>query len=492
MYMAILLMQHRRDRWPSSIPDDHVGLLLEVEPVQRKIDLLQTYSSRPRSHSTEGTLRFVDAFTSVGDYDHSLAAMRLLPTYVLNDPPDSVLQRCTNLLKLDFVEHLEKEQNFKILPQLLEMGLRPNTINQNVAIKSALKAGMHTVAWDIYRFMLESTTQPDSYTLLSLMQDALARLDFTALEELFTAIMAQEELRTNPYLIIYTINVLRRLHNLNKSSSPAITFQKMLAVYSRAWSMAPLLRLGMISDAETLSQSSDLPNPDSRQLAFVIWSWELIQHDREVVMKSLLRLRNLTGEGDLYRDTYRHDLVWNALLIFDSRSKENLPKCSDTILQMMTSMHTMPTVRTWGIWLLGNLRHGNLRDAEMICNILKKTFVTLDDRTMALCEQYVSDDVSARDALAQIRPLSVARSAVSQEEEDLAVDELMSFFDTSSSESRHNRSQSEFMAMSEAASQVLDLCGRDSMHEKVGARNAMQANANEDKEDAIEQVCTAL
>ena len=391
LFNTVLSEKRMKECWPcSTMKQRHLDLFLEDASPDEGRQLLDDFTAAYSKPSDSTMLRFMDFLTKTGDIDRALHCLQLIAPATLAAPEARVLTRCTNLLKLDTVEKKGSSRNFNILPRMLESGVKPNLIIHNIVIKNAFQAGMSGVGWDLFHFMQEQGLPVDARTYLALLKDAFLHQNTLRLNELFSAIHQRSDLFRNSHIVAYTLNIVR-LVCYQKKLSPIETFSNMLPMYTRAFDTEPLERLNLLTGIETPHANTNLPQPDSRTLAFTVWSYILSQREPFVVNTLWNSFQRLVQAGDpLIVGMSELDIVYNAFVVFHSRRVTGLERCLAVIQRMLDTGWCTPTARTWGILLLAFVKHGRFGAAEKLKKILSKRAVKADEDTQKLMQQQLS------------------------------------------------------------------------------------------------------
>ena len=373
LFRTLISRERAFGRWFRSgcgILPRHLDVHLEEVSLDEGRKMFDEMGTRLGPFYERVLLRFMDFFTAGGDIDLSLKMLRILRTVnpdKFESSRDEVLPRCTNLLKLDSIEEHDSSQNFRILPQLLEIGIRPNVIIHNIVMKNAFQAAVSGVGWDLFRFLQEQGFPTDQRTYLALLMDSFARRDVERVNEIFSAIHQDKDLAHDPFILTYTVDIVRLIYTYQKKATSTEIFSHMLAMYSRAFSAAPLLRLGIVKDSDLISYDLELPEPDSVTLAFMLRSWILVQKGSHTVEQLWFRIQQLLSEGELSTlAMVQHDVLYNGLILFFSRKAGTLPRCLSIVEQMANSRHCEPTSKIWGTLMLAFMKHRQYQAAEKV------------------------------------------------------------------------------------------------------------------------------
>ena len=406
LFKQVLSEMRRIERWPTSpMRQRHLDLFLEEASPDEGRQLLNDFRATYSQQSTSTMLRFMDFFTKTGDIENALDCLQRIAPVTLAASQRRVLARCTNLLKLDTVRKKGPSYNFDILPRMLEIGIKPNLIIHNIVIKNAFRAGMSGVGWDLFHFMQEQGLTTDARTYLVLLKDAFLQQNSSRLNELFSAIHQRADLFQNAHIVAYTLNIVRLL-SYQKRLSPAETVSNMLPMYTRAFNIEPLRRLGLMTDIETSVANAQLPQPDPRTLAFTVWSYILSQREPFVVNTLWHWFQRHIQAGDpLIVSMSQHDIVYNGFAVFHSRREPGLNRCLAIVQHMLDSGCCEPTARTWSILLLAFVKHGRFSVAEKVKKMMLVRGVKPDEDTRRLLqEQLLLSDMTshAREVLRRL------------------------------------------------------------------------------------------
>jgi hypothetical protein len=374
-YTRILQLQVDPSRWPFYISNCHVDLLLSgCTDGQAKALLEQIISTNV--YIGHGALfAFMDHLTSERDIDGALLALQRLDPELRRKSGPLVASRCMNLLRIESITFEDGIPNFRILPWILEAGVKLDLPLYNVVIKNAVRLGASTVAWELCRHMGELGISPDAYTYTTLLMDALARRDSGALEDALTAVHARADLYRNPYLVSQLLVVIRVIHRHELKLNSKVVFSNMLTVYCRAFDTAPLRHLRMLgpeveegsnrgSDSLTSPPNAITPGPDL--LALLVHSYVLAHHSPATALSLFDWIEFLRSQDDpLALAITQYPQLYDGFLVRLSNSQQFLAKCVD-IIRLMLDRGIIPPVRTWDILAHGFAKRGQSEAAKEI------------------------------------------------------------------------------------------------------------------------------
>ncbi|OQD77677.1 hypothetical protein PENDEC_c002G00636 [Penicillium decumbens] len=391
---------HPRD-WPIiSLPQK--GARLYIRRASHEAVTLAFNTARGRSveMTAETALCFMWRFTEFRDVDHALKSLEYIP--MLNSPELSlnskeVLRHCCKLLTLDSVQDGDNGRNgrnFRILPRLLKMGVRPDRDMMNLVLDNAYKTGDSQLGADMLQFMKNHGHNFDAYTYMTLLKDAVKRGDRGGAEVLIQKIEEEEELRSNPYLaskVFHTHYVFTAKH-MDEDTDPSGVFYSMLDMYNTLHDITPLKEL-LIIPPQYMPRPGGSNTPPSRIALYTMIATFFRCHTRpETVQRIYHRFRELVTQGHPFiAPLAETDHTYNEFLVAMRVHPRGLRSCVRLVEDMLhpptlsstgeAMIHTKPTVITWTILLSAFVFHRELEAAEKIKEMMSKHQVQYDEST---------------------------------------------------------------------------------------------------------------
>ncbi|KAI2790487.1 hypothetical protein POX_d06003 [Penicillium oxalicum] len=344
----------------------------------------RTLKARGIQWQAETQLCFVNRFTQLGDVDRALKALSLIPR--LNDPAftmnsQGVLRHCCKLLTLDTVEDGKSGRNFRILPQMLEMGVKPDRDMMNVVLSNAYKTGDHQLGADMLQFMTNHDYKFDSYTYVTLLTDAVSRGDQARVHELIREVDAQEEIRKNPYVAnkIFHSHYVFTAKHLDADADPSGVFYAMLDMYNTLHDITPLKELLIIPPHYTPREVGANTPPTPMALYIMIATFFRCGSPVTNVQRIYQRFHELVRKGHpTIAPLAATDHTYNEFLIALRKSSRAMHTCVRIVEDMLHTSsndavtHSKPSFRTWAILLSVFLWHRRPAAAEKIREMMAK------------------------------------------------------------------------------------------------------------------------
>lgn len=403
-----LLLKHLHPRrWPlHRISYRHLNQIMFELPVAQGRQLYRLCRIWGVPHSNNALLVFMDYFTKAGDYISALHAFwRIGRRGTQELSAKEVLPRIANLLQLDFVQKYGGQQNFRILPEILELGVVLNLPLYNIVLTNAIRARSTAVAWDIFNFMQKQGVTPDAKTYYILMKDAVKRGDVSAFENIRTAIHQDQHLRTDPYLVFETLFGLHRLYGTKASSKQIDVFSEMLFLYREVYDTEILEHLKVVSPVFShSSRMVEKARPSSHTLRLMLLAYLDACGDvqRKVELYGQFK-KLLSGQNKLNLSLATDSHIFGIFLVHFSYERETLPYCFDVLDEMLrntnkgsiaeagdkegTPADTTPdsqrlhSIHIYNMLLSAFMRHGHLRGTEKIHSIMNEQGVKPDKVT---------------------------------------------------------------------------------------------------------------
>jgi pentatricopeptide repeat protein len=362
--------------WPrNKFQDKHHDMLLQNVKDEDCVRLLKAfidkYNYKPWTDKT--LLYFVDCYTRLKDVDTALSFLRRISPTELQRKSGHAARRATNLLKLESMQHDGESHAFKILPAILEMDIPPDDIIYNLVTQKSILLELPAVGWDIFRYARKEGVTLNSFTHLLLLKDSFMRRDTEALSEILSIIQQSTELYQAPPIVACMINIIRCICYYERGSGAGESMTRMLGVWDKVFSRGTLGRVGML-DAEQVEQGNkDLPNPDPLSLAFMVFSFVMVQRNDLVVDQFWLKLTTLLSQGDReLLDAAGLPVFYDGFIAYYARKKDTIPGAVGILRSMISSETCTPGRITWNIMLGMFLRHDKPESAETVRQLMQQ------------------------------------------------------------------------------------------------------------------------
>ncbi|KAJ5533617.1 hypothetical protein N7494_010169 [Penicillium frequentans] len=398
-YQSVIESCLHPTRWPIlSLPQK--GARLYIRRAGHKAVSLALKIAQERSLFLRGetALCFVWRFTEFKDVDRALEALAMIPK--LKDDEFSmdsqgVHRHCCKLLTLDTVEEETGERNFKILPQLLEMGITPDRDMLNVVLANAFKTNGE-LGSDILQFMQNHGHDLDSYSYLTLLKDAVARGDRGKVDSLIREVEAQEELRKNPWIAskIFHSHYIFTVKHMDADADPSGIFYSMLDMYNHIYDITPLKELSIIPPRYIPRSDGANAPPSPIPLYIMLATYFRCQNRLANVQRIYGRFRELVAQGHpSIAPMVETDHTYNEFLIAFRNSPRGLRSCVQLVEDMLhpagpqldqidkTIVPVKPSVRTWTLLLGSFIFHRQIHASEKIREMMDKHNVQYSDVT---------------------------------------------------------------------------------------------------------------
>ena len=359
------------NRWPKlRIRDSDLDLLLQNLPNNRQLEILSWFEKRYKGQwiAEKTLLELVCFYTRLGDVDKAISHLRCISPEMMRSKSLHLLRRCMNLLELESVEKDGSAQSFKILPALLELGFVPDDLIYDLVTQNSVKFGLPAVAWDIFRYARSQGMPLGSGTHCILLKDSYLRRDTNNLNELLSIIQARPDLYQSPSIVASMINIIRNISFYERKSGSAEALARMLAFYDKAYTRAPLTKIGLLRQEQAQYGNPELPEPDPLMLAFMVFSVVMLQENVRVVDELWERLtfRSRLGGHELLQEASDHTFFYDGFLCFYAREEKHIPKALLVLRTMLDGGQCSPGDISWSIVVNMFLRHGKDESAEHV------------------------------------------------------------------------------------------------------------------------------
>ncbi|KNG82261.1 pentatricopeptide repeat protein [Aspergillus nomiae NRRL 13137] len=320
-----------------------------------------------RNHITSQTwLCFMRQFTEIGDIHKSLEALELVrrreqDNFLMDS--QGVMRHCCKLLLLDSVQDTPNGRNFYILPKLLKMGVRPDRDMMNIVLSNAFKTGDPQVGFDMFRFMRRQSLEPDSFTYLTLLNDAVTRGDRERVQSLIQDIRARG-LEKNDWIAskIFHAHFTFNAKHHDPNDDPNGVFYSLLDMYNQLYDITPLKELSIIPPEYTPPPGGDNLQPSLIALYLMIATYLRCQKRISHAHRIYTKFKALVSENHpIIAPLACTDHTYNEFLVAFRDDPRGLRPAVRLVEDMLHSsnedrepedgapVHGKPSVRTWTI-----------------------------------------------------------------------------------------------------------------------------------------------
>ncbi|PGH06174.1 hypothetical protein GX51_02562 [Blastomyces parvus] len=395
------------DKWPVLQPyEPGIRMFLKQSTPEDLDKALSIIRDRRIYIGFETAAYLMDLFTEQRDIPRALSSLRLImetPGYTQFLSHWKVQQRCCKLLTLDYVIEENDERYFRILPEILKIGVPLNQPMLNIIYRNALKQKVPSSVPHVLHEMGEKGIPPDSYTYISLLDDAVSRRDLQHLDVIIREISSQESLRKNPFVTSKLLHVFYSLDRVNPDEGwgDADVYGRMLNIYSAAHDIQPLVDLGIVRVDELAlepREPSANPPPSSHALVIMIAAFLRMQNVRRVVNSTFDRFLYLRDQGhESFGPLAESDYIYNVFLqAFASRRSGRTENCLRVLDKMLRPLpptavlrsqnnrkieQVKPTVHTWTIILTAFTRDRHPNAVEKIRSMMQEQGLKFNEVT---------------------------------------------------------------------------------------------------------------
>jgi pentatricopeptide repeat protein len=389
------------DRWPTKrMRDSHLDLLLQnTSEQEQRVMLLnywEKYCDQPVKDST--LLSLVDYHIRINDSDSALSMLRRVSAAELQSKSPDVMRRCTNLLRLETVLRDGQSHSFKVLPAMLEMGVPPDDIIYDYVTYKSVRLELPAVAWDIFRHAKGQGVTLSPRVHLMLLKDSHLRKDANAMNEMLSTIQKSADLYQHPPIVAYMIHVVRSICIYERGTGPGETLARMLPIYDKAYPRAPLERLGIVRPRKTQLGDIELPEPSPLSLAFLIFSYVMIQRDEWVVdhFWDMLTAK-LDKQDPEIQQAATHSLFYDGFIRFYAKQESTIPRALTVLRYMLQHDKCRPGHKTWSMVIEMFLKHRQEESAEEIRQLmLQRNVPVTQEAWKYILRQYAHTDIAIK------------------------------------------------------------------------------------------------
>lgn len=264
----------------------------------------------------------------------------------------------------------------KILTQMLEMGIRPNTGMYNAILLNMIEGRDFETAWQTYDIAKQSSHfATDAITYGVLAKGAKLSGKPSILERVLRDTTENRSmLLRNPRLMSSILDAICHF-------SPDEEFPAMLDYYKQHLDLRPLQELGLCGLETRAPHHVDVNDkwPTKHTLGQMILAYNKFH----ALSDDLIHRYNLyhdfvQRQHPLIAPLAQDDYVANSFLIAFGKRPETLQYCTIVVKHMLSPPpladsppHATPTVRTWSILLAAYMRHRQSHAAEKVLTMMR-------------------------------------------------------------------------------------------------------------------------
>ncbi|KAJ6150858.1 hypothetical protein N7470_007452 [Penicillium chermesinum] len=376
------------DTWPVICPP-HRPLSLYVRKARPDSVKSAFQTSQAKGIELSGPTALSFAWRlQLGDTDMAIEAIACLrrldnPRFAMD--ADGVLRHCCKILTHDTIEDGPEGRNFKLLPRLLEIGVKPNRDMMNIVLANAAKISDSQLLNDILKFMIDHDHRLDSHTYLVLLQDAIAREDRGGVDILVREIGTVDHLDTNPYLAskIFHSHYLFTVKDMDVEADRSSILHSTLDMYSRLYDLTPLRDLLIVPPSYQPSFQGR-EKPSTVVLFIALATYLRCNPDVSKMQQIYARYQELINQGDpIICSMAETDHAYNAFLSAMRHNRRALRTCVQIVEDMLhpvvekdrngrTIDHVKPSTRTWTLLLSAFIYNRQIAGAEKIRDMMLK------------------------------------------------------------------------------------------------------------------------
>lgn len=342
---AAILQCMDPDRWPVVLlPQRGVRLYAMTAGKENAYRAMEIMRSRDSQVSVYTLLAFMNVCTQAGDVDKALECLRAIALVEdrqgLSMNSEGILRHCCKLLELDEVVDENGVRNFKILPQILKLGVTPCLEMMNVVLSNAFDTGDPHLGLDMLDYMKEQGMEFSSYTYNILLTDAVARKDRDRVDALLHEINLHPELKDNRFIAskVFHSHYVFGAKDAYRSDNPGRHLMDMLDVYCRYYDPTPLKELGIIPERFNTMDVPEEGQPSTIILMIMIATYLRCNPRHVATMRLYKRFRELVAQRHpVIAPLVQHQQVFNEFIISFRPYAADLKDCISIVEDMISA-----------------------------------------------------------------------------------------------------------------------------------------------------------
>ena len=242
---------------------------------------------------------------------------------------------CIALIRARHAQENQYLGQMRVLGEILEMGIRPQTAMYNAALLNAAEGGDHATAWKMFDLAKENGIKPDFVTYMIMLRNADLSGDPEAMERAVREAQSRPSVISgNPKLVGAVLTTLTRYSKLCKV--PA--FPSLVSCYKRYYDLQPLQQLGIVrSNTDMLSsQSHNKPSPTPQLIGQMLCARLMMKSGHHQVSEIYDIFHDFVlSNHPLIAPITQWDYVANSFIMTFSRRRRDMQKCATVIKHML-------------------------------------------------------------------------------------------------------------------------------------------------------------
>lgn len=391
-------------RWPPCMAFRHLRLLLQRAGAQQREEIVRAWLGKYRDVDAESSWNqnsrrlMAHLCITTGLHDTAIDILETLPRRYLGDPTRRTMKLCARALEQDPVVSNGEGVNFKRLPRLLQAGFQPDALLYGRIAYNALIAGYPGVAWDLYLYTKNNNAQPEPLMYVAILKFAFLDRDMKKVDELLSDIHQEPALYTHPYIVAFTMHMVRVISYIRGTLASEEIFAPMFAIYDRGYKRDVLVRLGIVGESLTMDYEGRRHEPSPDLVAHVIRSCLLagrVASHGLLIWKSLMDAH--AGGDAAVTAAMRQIVLYDGFILFWSRQASTLPRALETMRYLLTGRLCTPTAHTWSLLICGYLKHEQGAEARALVKLMEKHGMTTAELAQdTMNGTKLSDEIKSR------------------------------------------------------------------------------------------------
>lgn len=384
------------ERWPVIlVPQRGVRLYVMYAGLQNAYRAMHIMGSMDSQVSVYTLLAFMNVCTQAKDVDRALACLRTIAAMEdkqgLSMRSEPIVRHCCKLLQLDEVVEEDGIRNFRILPQVLKLGVSPSVEMMNVVLSNAFATGDSNLGLDMIDYMKGQSMEFSCYTYVILLGDAVSRRDQRRADELLHEISLRPELRDNRYIAskVFHTHYVFGAKDAYRSDNPSRHFSDLMNVYCRYFDPAPLKELGIVPDRFTPVDVPQDAVPSNIILMIMIAAYLRCNPRHTATMRVYKRFRELVAKRHpVIAPLVEVPAVYNEFIISFRPFGSDLSECVSIVEDMMrdepfelegtTIRPARPNNYTWNTLMSVFVSHRDSDGVASVREIMRESGVDFD------------------------------------------------------------------------------------------------------------------
>jgi hypothetical protein len=391
MFQEQLKRLHDPETWPKfDLKPRQLRLILALSGRTQTLKIARAYLDVYPFHTDKALLALVEIFTDLGDTTTALEFLSRCEAETLQKPGDECLGRVVKLLQHDIATRDGQSYTFRLLPEILRLGVPATDIIQNMVVQNAAKSGLLEVAFDLFRYLKDKNISVGGHTYTVLLRQSFLQGDGDAVQKILRIIRDDDRVVKSPVVVCQILNVVGTICRRHKKLPPPMCMAEIMAVYDQHYNRDMLVRYGIAQPRALAEGDPELPDPHHLVFGMMVLQYVYCQQQEAPVnalwplIRATLDNNKSIGYASVRQSAREGHMLKSFLNWYARHAPTTLYAMMEVLEDMMEFEVRLVTHRVWATVIGAFGRCGKYQDLEKVRDIMRSLGEALPPKEAAL------------------------------------------------------------------------------------------------------------